>query len=116
MKKLIKLVPAMALLLALGVYTVNAKMKAAVAEKTQTEQKWMLKSPNLNPADPDNYEPTTGSISDCRGIEEVCMVEAPASAEDSEKPNFSDIDGLEEALSSDLDHENIHLAPYTPTF
>ncbi|MCY4780508.1 hypothetical protein ORI89_12670 [Sphingobacterium sp. UT-1RO-CII-1] len=75
MKKLIKLVPAMALLLALGVYTVNAKMKANVA---QTEESWVLKNHDDDPTEPSNYERYNGDISQaCGGDTKVCGIKAP---------------------------------------
>lgn len=78
MKKLIKLVPMMALLLGLGVYTVNAKMKAVEAEKAQTEHDWVLKNHDDDPTDASNYERYNGDISQaCGGDSEVCGIKAP---------------------------------------
>lgn len=113
MKKLIKLVPMMALLLGLGVYTVNAKMKAVEAEKAQTEKEWMLNG--SQPSNPTDYVPAPdGTRNDCKKQEEtVCVVIAPETS--SGQPNFAAIPGLLEALAGDLEHENIIKGPYVPT-
>ncbi|MCY4780347.1 hypothetical protein ORI89_11850 [Sphingobacterium sp. UT-1RO-CII-1] len=113
MKKLIKLVPAMALLLALGVYTVNAKMKAAVAEKTQTEKEWMLK-PGGNLTDPTDYEQASaGRFEDCVATNtSVCAIKAPADPNNPNIPLFSD--QIQTALESDLNHPDISTGPYNP--
>ncbi len=102
----------MALLLGLGVYTVNAKMKALEAEKVQTEQEWMLN--DTNPTNPENYvQAPPGTQNDCeRDDETVCIVLAPADAEG--KPNFAAVLDLESALSSGAEHPNIIRGPYNP--
>lgn len=102
----------MALLLGLGVYTVNAKMKALEAEKVQTEQEWMLNG--SQPSNPSNYIPAPdGTRNDCQEQEEnVCVVIAPATS--SGQPNFSAVPGLPEALAGDLEHDNIIKGPYDP--
>ncbi|MGF7469282.1 hypothetical protein ACQZFR_18880, partial [Alcaligenes nematophilus] len=99
-------------LLALGVYTVNAKMKAAVAEKTQTDAAWMLDEDD--PTNPESYvEVPLVTQDDCeKANETICVVLAPADAEG--KPDFEAVLDLESALSSGQQHPNIIRGPYTP--
>lgn len=103
----------MALLLGLGVYTVNAKMKALEAERAQTDPEWMLKSGG-NPANAEDYElAPQGRYEDCvEANTTVCAVKAPADPSDTNIPLFSE--ELEEALGSDLNHPSIATGPYNP--
>lgn len=101
----------MALLLGLGVYTVNAKMKALEAEKVQTDQEWTLTGTDRT--DPESYTLAPGSTSDCVDVDEtVCAIEAPADPNDSSIPQLSE--SLLEALEGDLDHDAIFKGPYNP--
>lgn len=64
----------MALLLGLGVYTVNAKMKAGTP---QTEENWTLTDP-ANPTLPQSYTHTNDDVSTvCQGADELCGIKAP---------------------------------------
>lgn len=64
----------MALLLGLGVYTVNAQLKA---ENAQTEQNWMLTDPD-NPTLPQSYTHTNDDVSSvCQGSAQLCGIKAP---------------------------------------
>lgn len=106
MKKLIKLVPTMALLLALGVYTVNAKMKAFEAEKVQTEENWMLSDP-ANPTLPQSYTHTNDDVSDvCQGSAQLCGIKAP---DNGGQPLIDD--DLKTAIESGSPTQNVFYEP-----
>lgn len=102
----------MALLLGLGVYTVNAKMKALEAERAQTQPEWMLDEDDAT--NPDNYvQVPLETRNDCEEDDEsICVVLAPADAEG--KPNFAAVPGLQSALASGAPHSNIIRGPYNP--
>jgi len=111
MKKIIKLVPVMALCAALGFHlSAEAKLKT---ESIQANQEWLL-NPGGDPTNPAHYSPAPpGTKDDCEGMSEVCVVEAPANA--SSQPNFGAISGLQQALERGEPHDNITLAPYNPS-
>lgn len=111
MKKLAKVLPLMAMILGITVFAVNGMITKL---NNADEQEWMLKAPSLDPSNPNNYEPASGSKSDCNGEQEVCVVEAPADASDSNIPDFTETIGLEAALNGDLDHEKIYKGPFDP--
>ena len=101
----------MALLLGLGVYTVNAKMKALEAENALTDQDWIFTG--TDPTQSNQYSPApTNAKDDCQGDSEVCVVSAPLGSNN--QPNLNAVDGLMEALENDSPHSNITRGIYEP--
>ncbi|MCY4780023.1 hypothetical protein ORI89_10205 [Sphingobacterium sp. UT-1RO-CII-1] len=99
MKKLIKLVPAMALLLALGVYTgkVIGKSQKVETNHMLTDVQWLY-TPPATDDDPTNenyytYHPSSDLESDCTGSNEVCGISAPSQGANpsTSKPDLSDL-------------------------
>jgi hypothetical protein len=109
MNRLIKALPLMAVILGLTVFLGNAASKA-IAKNTATDQEWMFNGGDR--ANPEDYIPAPGSSENCQGDLEVCIVSAPADSEDSNKPDFSQVLDLEEALENNTTHDNITRGTY----
>ncbi|RZF61473.1 hypothetical protein [Sphingobacterium corticibacterium] len=111
MKKLIKLVPMMALLLGLGVYTVNAKMKALEAENALTDQQWIYSPPGSadDPTNQDYYQHySMGDLQEeCEDGLEVCGVSAPSTNPSNPAAGKPDLTGLETDLEEGNPNANI---------
>lgn len=108
MKKILKAIPFMALLLGVGLFSVNAALKT---ESTLVDQEWLKDA--SDPTNPDSYiQVPAGTQNDCEGENEVCVVLAPADANG--RPDFTAVSGLEQALENSTDHPNIIKAPYNP--
>lgn len=109
MKNLKKALPLAALLLGITAYGVQATIAKV---STTTDQQWRLNE-NGSPTNPEDYTSAPEVDRDhCQGIDQVCLVIAPDDG--TGNPKFSDVPGLEQALNTNLNHNNIVKAPYTP--
>lgn len=109
MKNLKKALPLAALLLGITAYGVQATIAKV---STTTDQQWRLNE-NGSPTNPEDYTPAPEvNQNDCQGVTSICIVLAPS--DENGNPDFSAVTDLEQALNTDLNHDNIIKAPYTP--
>lgn len=103
----IKVMPLLALFFGLTVFLGNAAVKK---QNTLASDEWRFTG--SDPTEPGDYIQSPENTQDeCEGITNVCVVLAPA---DGDKPNLSAVEGLMEALESNLEHDNIIKGPYNP--
>lgn len=109
MKRLVMIMPMLALIFGLTVFLGNAAIKK---HSMIESDEWRFDG--ADPAKPENYSPAPENTQEeCEGIAEVCVVIAPPMPNE-KMPDLDAVPGLKDALEGNLDHDNIIKGPYNP--
>lgn len=109
MKRLVMIMPMLALIFGLTVFLGNAAIK-----KNSMVESAEWRFTGADPAEPADYTPAVpGTQNDCvKADATICVVMAPNDGDG--KPALDEVEGLEEALEEGQEHPNIIKGPYNP--